>query len=126
MELILQSAVMTMCRNEIDSITQTNDARATHVDDIFQDNTGSYSQVLTLNNGCDATTFTDDGDNSAVCDNDEAENFIGPVAQTNSATGLDDVLIDQDNNIAVSQDLSANNDCDSTATNDASVSQLSS
>ena len=31
------------------------------------------------------------------------------------ATGLDDVLIDQDNNIAVSQDLTANNDCNATA-----------
>ena len=46
-------------------------------------------------------------------------NFIGPVDQLNTATGLDDVLIDQDNNVAVSQDLSANNDCDSTALNDA-------
>ena len=51
--------------NSIDSITQINAAEGTHVDDIFQDNTGSFSQVLTLNNGCDATTFTDDGDNSA-------------------------------------------------------------
>ena len=32
------------------------------------------------------------------------DNFIGPVVQTNEATGLDDVLIDQDNNVAVSQD----------------------
>ena len=51
--------------NTIDSITQTNDAEGTHVDDIFQDNTGSFSQVMTLNNGCDATTFSDDGDNDA-------------------------------------------------------------
>ena len=72
---------------------------------------------MTLNNGCDATTFTDSGDNLAVCTNDVAENFIGPVVQTNAATGLDDVLIDQDNNVAVSQVLSANNDCDATASN---------
>ena len=98
---------------------------ATHVDDIFQDNTGSFSQVMTLNNGCDATTFTDGGDNSADCDNELQQNFIGPVAQTNSATGLDDVLIDQDNNVAVSQDLSANNDCDATASNDAECSNFS-
>ena len=44
--------------------------------------------------------------------------MIGPVFQENLATGLDDVLIDQDNNVAVSQDLSANNDCDATALND--------
>ena len=48
-----------------------------------------------------------------------AENSIGPVAQTNTATGHDDVLIDQDNNVAVSQDLTANNDCDATALNNA-------
>ncbi|HTH21049.1 MAG TPA: hypothetical protein VL854_02425, partial [Nitrososphaeraceae archaeon] len=106
--------------NNIDSITQTNDATGTHVDDIFQDNTGSFSQVMTLNNGCDATTFTDDGDNSAGCGNDDAQNVIGnvnPVFQGNGATGGDDVLIDQDNILAVSQDLTANNDCDATAEN---------
>ena len=102
--------------NSLSVITQTNDASATHVDDIFQDNIGSFSQVLTLNNGCDATTFTDSGDNDADCTN-EAVNSIGPVLQANGATGLDDVLIDQDNNVAVSQDISANNDCDSTSTN---------
>ena len=42
----------------------------------FQDNTGSFSQVMTLNNGCDATTFTDSGDNSADCHNDLADNEI--------------------------------------------------
>ena len=31
--------------NDIDYITQTNNATGTHVDDIFQDNTGSFSQV---------------------------------------------------------------------------------
>ncbi|HTH23422.1 MAG TPA: hypothetical protein VL854_14475, partial [Nitrososphaeraceae archaeon] len=106
--------------NDIDSITQSNDADATHVDDIFQDNQGTISQVMILDNDCDATTFTDDGDNFADCHNDEAANLIGPVGQTNTATGLDDVLINQDNNVAVSQDLSANNDCDATATNLAS------
>src|SRR4030095_7949514 len=79
--------------NTIDSITQNNKAQGTHVDDIFQDNTGSFSQVLTLNNGCDATTFTDNGDNSAECDNDVADNHMGNVLQTNTATGNDDVLI---------------------------------
>ena len=103
--------------NLIDEITQLNGAEGTHVDDIFQDNSGAFSQVLTLNNGCDATTFTDDGDNFALCSNFEVANAIGPVGQLNDATGLDDVLIDQDNNVAVSQDLSANNDCDATATN---------
>ena len=60
--------------NTIDSITQDNEASGTHVDDIFQDNTGSFSQVMTLNNGCDATTFTDSGDNYADCANDLADN----------------------------------------------------
>ena len=101
-------------QNFINNIAQTNDAEGTHVDDIFQDNTGSFSQVMTLNNGCDATTFSSGGDNSVHCDN-IAQNFIGPVDQLNSAVGGDDVLIDQDNNVAVSQELTANNDCDATA-----------
>ena len=106
--------------NIISSIVQINDAEGTHVDDIFQDNTGALSQVLTLNNGCDGTTFSFSGDNVANCTN-EVTNVIGPVFQENLATGLDDVLIDQNNNVAVSQDLSANNDCDATALNDASL-----
>ena len=44
-----------------------------------------------------------DGDNSVHCDN-MLRNFIGAVSQSNDATGGDDVLIDQDNNVAVSQD----------------------
>ena len=56
-------------QNFINNIAQTNDAEGTHVDDIFQDNTGSFSQVMTLNNGCDATTFSSGGDNSVHCDN---------------------------------------------------------
>ena len=106
-------------KNEIDSITQDNLATGTHVDDIFQDNTGSFSQIMTLNTGCDATTFTDSGDNNAVCSNDRAENFINSVDQSNDATGNDDVLIDQDNSVAVAQALTANSDCDSTAENNA-------
>ncbi|HTH21365.1 MAG TPA: hypothetical protein VL854_04035, partial [Nitrososphaeraceae archaeon] len=111
-------------QNVIESIAQTNDADGTHVDDIFQDNTGSFSQVMTLNNGCDATTFTDNGDNSAVCRNEFADNIIDPVVQTNTATGLDDVLIDQDNNVDVTQVTSANNNCDSTGPNEADCGNL--
>ena len=73
-------------QNFIDNIAQTNDAEGTHVDDIFQDNSAAFSQVMTLNNGCDATTFSSGGDNSAHCDNIE-QNFIGPVGQLNSAIG---------------------------------------
>jgi hypothetical protein len=108
--------------NIIDSITQTNDATGTHVDDIFQDNTGSFSQEVTLNNDCDATTFTDDGNNEANCGNEFAENLIDAVDQTNTATGNDDVLIDQDNNLDVSQTLTAVNNCDATGLNDATCS----
>ena len=53
--------------NNVFPITQINDAEGTHVDDIFQDNTGSFSQIMTLNNGCDATTFSSSGDNGAAC-----------------------------------------------------------
>ncbi|HTH23337.1 MAG TPA: hypothetical protein VL854_14050, partial [Nitrososphaeraceae archaeon] len=105
-------------RNTFSSIIQKNSAFGTHVDDIFQDNTGAFSQVMTLNNGCDATTFSSSGDNDATCTNDFVQNFIGPVEQVNQPVGLDDVLIDEDNNVAVSQVLSANNDCDATALND--------
>ena len=56
-EVMRQSAVI-QHNNVINNIAQTNDAEGTHVDDIFQDNTGAFSQVLTLNNGCDATTFS--------------------------------------------------------------------
>ena len=62
--------------------------------------------------------FTSSGDNDATCTNDFAQNFIGPVEQVNQPVGLDDVLIDEDNNVAVSQVLTANNDCDATALND--------
>ena len=44
---------------------------------------------------------------------------LDQYSKQTTATGLDDVLIDQDNNVAVSQDLTANNDCDATASNDA-------
>ena len=57
------------------------------------------------------------GDNLARLLPTAGNKLIEPVSQTNTATGLDDVLIDQDNNVAVSQDLSANNDCDATASN---------
>ena len=70
--------------NSIDSITQTNDAEGTHVDDIFQDNSGAFSQVATVNNGCDATTFSFSGDNEAQCAA-AAANTIGPVVQDNDA-----------------------------------------
>ena len=73
MEVTLQPAVILMLSILLTSITQSNDAQGTHVDDIFQDNTGSFSQVMTLNNGCDATTFTDDGDNNAQCENNDLQ-----------------------------------------------------
>ena len=70
-------------QNFINNIAQTNDAEGTHVDDIFQDNTGSFSQVMTLNNGCDATTFSSGGDNYVQCDK-ILQNSIGAVSQTNA------------------------------------------
>ena len=111
-------------RNLIDSLSQTNDAEGTHVDDIFQDNQGAFSQVMTLNNDCDATTFSTSGDNLVRCITNGGNTIDEPVSQTNTATGLDDVLIDQDNNVAVFQDLSANNDCDATASNIADCTNL--
>ena len=60
-----------------------------------------------------------DGDNFSICGYDYAQNIFGALWRTNNATGLDDVLVDQDNDVAVLQDLLANNDCDGTATNNA-------
>ena len=45
------------------------------------------------------------------------ENHIGPIDQVNELTGADNSIFNQDNNVAVSQDLLLDNDCDGTATN---------
>ena len=50
------------------------------------------------------------------------DNFLGPLDQGNQAVdALDNSISDQDNNVAVSQDLLADNDCNGTGGNDVAV-----
>ena len=64
---------------------------------------------MQLANVCDETGV---GDNSAICDND-GENFIGPVDQSNSAEGSGDADFTQNNNIpSINQVIDVENDCD--------------
>ena len=78
--------------NNIESITQDNIADNT--DDAFsnQENDVAIDQDAGLVNTCDETGT---GNNDADCDND-AENFVGPLSQTNTATGEDEATIAQD------------------------------
>ena len=68
------------------------------------------NQDMQLENVCDETGL---GDNVAICSNDSATNFIGPVAQPNDADGSGDADFTQNNNIpTINQVLVAENDCD--------------
>ena len=46
------------------------------------------------------------------------DNFLGPLTQHSDVQPLDDSISDQSNNVAVSQDLSAENDCNGTGGNE--------
>ena len=66
-------------------------------------------------NSCDESG---DGINDAECDND-AVNFIGPVVQTNTATGADESdTVVQSNGAQVTQNSPSLNDCDEENTGD--------
>jgi segregation and condensation protein B len=103
--------------NIIDSITQDNVVIGASESTVtFQDNRAVISQVVGNENDCDETS-TGAGNNEASCISDNfVDNFIGPLDQDNLLTGADNSLFDQDNNIAVSQDLLAENNCDGTGT----------
>ena len=45
------------------------------------------------------------------------DNFLGPLSQDNTVDALDNSISDQGNNVAVSQDLLADNDCNGTGGN---------
>ena len=107
--------------NVIDLITQDNEVIGASESTVtFQDNRAVISQVTGNENDCDETS-TGAGNNEAECQNvDFVDNFIGPIDQDNDLTGADNSLFDQDNNIAVTQDLLAENNCDGTGTNTAS------
>ena len=94
--------------NNIDTITQANDA-TTVGDDTVQSNFLGTSQDLQAINVCDETGV---GDNDAECIN-SPNNSIGPVAQINGADGSGDADFTQNNNIpTINQVIAAENDCD--------------
>ena len=45
------------------------------------------------------------------------DNFLGPLSQDNQVEAFDNSISDQGNNVAVSQDLLADNDCNGTGGN---------
>ena len=76
------------------------------------------SQVIDLENDCDENTFTGTHDNNAVCEQQDAlDNLLGPLTQHNKVDAQDNSISNQDNNVAVSQDLLADNDCNGTGGN---------
>ena len=86
---------------------------------ISQDNRGVFSQVNAGENDCDENTFTDVHDNNADCIlRSFLNNFLGPIEQDNHVIGaFDNSISDQDNNVAVSQDILTENDCNGTGGN---------
>ena len=106
--------------NDIDGITQENDINgADDLTVISQDNGAVISQAINLRNDCDESSTTSE-DNTAECLMDSGlDNFIEDVDQLNTADAEALGVIDQDNNVALSQDLFAVNDCDGTDGNDA-------
>ena len=107
--------------NFIDPIVQGN--LVSNADDgtvISQDNRAVISQVNVGENDCDENTFTDTHDNNADClIGGLLNNFLGPIDQDNEVVDAQDNSIsNQDNNVAVSQDLLTENDCNGTGGND--------
>ena len=103
-----------------DPISQSNLVSVADDDTtVSQDNGFVISQALDLENDCDENTFTGTHDNDANCLQDESlDNLIGPVDQRNAVEAFDNSVSDQGNNVAISQDLLADNDCNGTGGND--------
>ena len=76
---------------------------------ISQSNDATITQNMDLINSCDESGA---GINLALCDNDEAENFIGPIIQANAAEGDVSDAFTQSNVIQITQNLEGTNDCD--------------
>ena len=86
---------------------------------ISQDNGLVISQALDLENDCDENTFSGTHDNNANCLQDEfLDNDLEEVSQVNEVEAFDNSISDQGNNVAISQDLLADNDCNGTGGND--------
>ena len=91
-----------LCENDADtglaSITQSNDANGNPANiDFDQDNSIFTFHRADLRNTCGETGT---GVHDAGCFND-VDNFIGPVAQSNTATGTGTEEFTQDNNFGV-------------------------
>ena len=88
---------------------------------ISQDNGAVISQAIDLENDCDENTFSGTHDNNANCSlspDGNLDNFLGPLSQDNQVEAFDNSISNQGNNVAVSQDLLADNDCNGTGGND--------
>ena len=72
-------------QNFIDEILQFNGAVGNDFADISQSNDAVIDQNIDLLNSCDESG---DGTHDASCSN-SAQNFIGPVSQSNDATGAE-------------------------------------
>ena len=95
--------------NAFDSIDQLNEIDSTSVGVNFvASNTVDILQGSSLNNDCDEEGS---GNNGVDCDND-LDNFIGPVDQTNIVTNTPNPNAIHTNNIEVSQTGSQFNPCD--------------
>ena len=107
--------------NLIDPISQSN--FVSDADDgtvISQDNGAVISQAIDLENDCDENTFSGTHDNNANCSlspDGNLDNFLGPLSQDNQVEAFDNSISNQGNNVAVSQDLLADNDCNGTGGN---------
>ena len=107
--------------NLVDSISQSN--FVSNADDgtvISQDNGAVISQAIDLENDCDENTISGTHDNNANCSlspDGNLDNFLGPLSQDNQVEAFDNSISNQGNNVAVSQDLLADNDCNGTGGN---------
>ena len=78
--------------------------------------TQQLQQNMNLLNSCGESGA---GINNALCDSDDAENFIGPIVQSNDVTSADESdAITQSNVIQITQNLQGTNDCDEANTGD--------
>ena len=93
---------------EISSATQSNTATGPATIAFDQDNAISTHQRSDVRNTCGEI---DGGINDAKCFN-TIDNIIGPLDQSNTATGTGTESFDQVNNFGAAQHAAAENDCD--------------
>ena len=108
--------------NVIDSVVQDNEANG--ADNAAQTNDFSIAQAFDVKNDCNEF---EEGDNLVFCNIEDADNFVGPVAQGNFAIGSPGADISQHNDIdgndvdgipGISQVILAANTCGQTGSGD--------